>query len=197
MKKNIVVAASGSGSNFKALIDAVQNGTLNASISGLIASREDIGAATFARQAGIPVYVLKSTTGETAPLLGTQLLEVLQRFEADLFVLAGFLRKIPDEVVEAYRDRILNIHPSLLPRYGGKGYFGIRVHQAVLNAGETKSGCTIHLVNEAYDEGRVLAQKVVEVLPADEPADLAARVLREEHKLYAPTIQQYLESLTD
>ncbi|MCH8556755.1 MAG: phosphoribosylglycinamide formyltransferase [Balneolia bacterium] len=191
MKKNIVVAASGSGSNFKALIDATQTGILNAKISGLIASREDIGAVQFAIQAAIPVYVLKNEPSS----LGDQILEAMENFGGELLVLAGFLRKIPEEVIQKYSDRILNIHPSLLPKYGGKGFYGIRVHQAVINAGETHSGCTVHLVNEDYDQGRILAQKTVEVRHDDEPIDLAARILREEHQLYARTIQQYLESL--
>lgn len=191
IEKNIVIAASGSGSNFKALIDATETGILNAKISGLIASREDIGAVHFARKYDIPVYVLKNEPST----MGHQVLEAMESFSGDLLVLAGFLRKIPEEVIQAYSDRIVNIHPSLLPKYGGKGFYGIRVHQAVIFAGETHSGCTVHLVNEDYDQGRILAQQAVEVKPEDKPIDLAARILKVEHQLYARTIQNYLKSL--
>jgi len=198
LNKRIVVAASGSGSNFQALINAQKKGILQASIIGLIAGRPGIGAITRAEAEGIPVAIIPPETAASAtaaPPFAQQLLQILQHWKPDLLVLAGFLRKIPDEVIRAYPDRIVNIHPSLLPRYGGKGFYGMRVHQAVLEAGETQSGCSVHLVDGQYDHGRLLAQTVVPVFPQDEPTDLAARVLKEEHTLYPAAIQRYLETL--
>jgi phosphoribosylglycinamide formyltransferase-1 len=110
-------------------------------------------------------------------------LELLQRHETELLVLAGYLRLVPAPVISAYRSRIINVHPSLLPAFGGKGMYGHRVHQAVLASGARESGATVHLVDEVYDHGRVLAQARVPVLPDDTPQRLAARVLEVEHRL--------------
>ncbi|MCH8567091.1 MAG: phosphoribosylglycinamide formyltransferase [Balneolales bacterium] len=193
MIAKIVVAASGSGSNFQSLIDAIDEKRLHAEISGLIASKPGIGAISRAISAGIPYDIVPTTARRSSELLASELLSILKIRGANFLVLAGFLLKIPDSVIKAYPNQIINIHPSLLPKFGGKGYYGLNVHRAVIEGGETESGCTVHLVNEHYDEGRILAQKKISVLKGDLPETLAARILKEEHKLYPAAVQQYIE----
>jgi phosphoribosylglycinamide formyltransferase 1 len=179
----LAVLASGSGSNFQAILDASRDGRLEAAIVVLVASKPGIGAITRAEEAGIPVEIPDSTES---------LAEVLIRYEPDRIVLAGWLRLIPGGLVEAYSGRILNIHPALLPKYGGAGMYGRHVHRAVINAGEPVSGCTVHEVTAAYDEGPILGQVAVPVHADDTPETLAARVLVQEHRLYPSIIQTHL-----
>lgn len=193
--KNIVVFASGSGTNFQSIIDAVQRGELSARISGLIANKAGIGAIERAEKHDIPVTVINPEDPGSDEGFEKDLLKQLEAWNTDLIVLAGYLKKIPASVINRYSNRILNIHPSLLPKYGGKGFYGSNVHEAVLAAGETESGCTVHIVTEEFDEGPVLAQTKVPVLKGDTPEDLAKRILKEEHKLYPETIQKHIQNL--
>lgn len=190
--KNIVVFASGSGSNFQAVIEAAESGKIDCSITGLITNKKSVGAIEKAGKAGIPFKIMNPSEyrnpNEYAKALSIQ----LEKWQPDLVVLAGYLAKIPASIIRRYRDQIINIHPSLLPKYGGKGYYGERVHKAVLEAGETQSGCTVHFVNEVYDDGPIIAQKKVKVYPDDTPKTLAARILKEEHKLLPSVIQKIL-----
>jgi phosphoribosylglycinamide formyltransferase-1 len=142
-----------------------------------MSDRAQAGGLQVARQAGIPTQVFNdiADAGEWR--------RALEGAAAGLVVLAGFLKRVPDEVVRAWRGRIINIHPALLPRHGGPGMYGRRVHQAVLDSGEAESGATVHLVTEEYDQGPVLGQVTVPVLPGDTADDLAARVLAVEHRL--------------
>lgn len=195
--KNLVVFASGSGSNFQSIIDAVTNGNLNARITGLIANKYNIGAITKAEANDIPVRVLSDIDFDLYSDYENVLLTQLRSWKADIVILAGYLRKIPGAVISEYEGKILNIHPSLLPKYGGKGFYGIKVHKAVIEAGDTESGCTIHIVSEEYDKGPILAQQKVSVLPDDTPEDLAARVLVQEHLLYPKIIANYINTLTN
>ena len=119
--------------------------------------------------------------------------KTLQDWDPDLIVLAGYLKKIPDSVVDYYKDRIINIHPSLLPKYGGKGFYGRNVHKAVIEAGDPFSGCTVHFVNSEYDRGSIIQQKKIPVFSADTPDSLAKRVLKEEHKLLPKVINQLIQ----
>lgn len=194
--KNIVVFASGSGTNFQSIIDAVESGQISARITGLITNKPGIGAISRAQNNGIPVYVIspKDFPGEVDFASG--LLQQLKSWETDLIVLAGYLKKIPDSVIQAFPNRILNIHPALLPKYGGKGFYGMKVHSAVLEAGETESGCSIHIVTEEFDEGPVLAQTKVPVKKDDTPESLAQRILKEEHRLYPKVIQEQLNKIS-
>ncbi|WP_069130230.1 phosphoribosylglycinamide formyltransferase [Rhodohalobacter halophilus] len=187
--KKIVVLASGSGTNFQAVIDSVQDGTINATISGLIAGKAGIGAIDRAVKAEIPYYILTATTSAE---LEQQLLEKLNEWDPDLIVLAGFLKKIPGAVIDQYRNRIINIHPSLLPKFGGKGFYGMNVHRAVIESGEQVSGCTVHYVNEFYDQGDIIRQTSVPISKDDTPESLAKNVLKEEHKLLPEVIAELL-----
>lgn len=193
--KNIVVFASGSGSNFQTIIDSISSGTLEATITGLISDRENILSLDRAKFHNIPYSILPPNNFKDTIQYETKLSDVIKFYNADIIILAGYLKKIPNKIIESYRNRILNIHPSLLPKYGGKGIYGKKVHEAVLNNGETVSGCTVHIVNEIYDDGPILGQTEVPVFNNDTPEDLARRVLTEEHKLYPKVISEFLKTL--
>ena len=189
--KNLVFFASGSGSNFQSVIDAATSHRLSARITGLIASRTGIGAIERAVQHGIPYEVIP----ETGSLNGeNKMMELLQIWNPDLIVLAGYLQKIPDSLILRYPRAIINIHPSLLPKFGGKGFYGLNVHQAVLDAGEKISGCSVHYVTEEYDAGDVIRQAEVPVESDDTPESLASRILKAEHKLLPQVIQELLKT---
>lgn len=171
----IAVLASGRGSNLEALLEAL-SGRADAAIVLVASDRADAPALGRAQARGVAAAVV-------APDDAAGMIDVMERSRVDWIVLAGYLKRVPPEVVRKYRGRILNIHPALLPRHGGKGMYGERVHAAVLAAGESRSGASVHLVDEEYDRGPVVAQRPVPVLPDDTPASLAARVLEVEHRL--------------
>lgn len=173
MSYRVAVAVSGRGSNLLALCDAPGTG---ADVV-LVLSDRDAAALDAAERRGIATHRLRDHQD------GDEWLAALARSRADLLVLAGYLKLVPPAVVAAYRGRILNIHPALLPRHGGAGMYGERVHAAVLAAGDLESGATVHLVDEVYDRGAILGQAHVPVMPGDTAATLAARVLAAEHRL--------------
>ena len=176
-KKKVAVLVSGGGTNLQALIDKEKAGQLpGLEIVKVIASREDAFALERAAKAGIATAVAPEQE---------QVLAELQASGADLVVLAGYMRVLSPEIIQAYRNRIINIHPSLIPKYCGKGFYGIRVHQAVIAGGEKESGATVHYVDEGVDTGRIILQEKVPVLPGDTPEELAARVLVTEHRILA------------
>jgi phosphoribosylglycinamide formyltransferase 1 len=175
MTMRIAVAISGRGSNLEALLRAL-DATAPAQIA-LVLSDRDAAGLTLARERKIPAEMLSNATDARAWL------SLLERYRIDLVVLAGYLKLVPREVIAAYRGRILNIHPALLPAFGGQGMYGRRVHEAVLASGVHETGATVHLVDEAYDHGATLAQARVPVLPGDTPERLAQRVLEVEHRL--------------
>lgn len=191
--KKIVVFASGSGTNFQALIDEAQSGRIEARIAGLITDRGEIGAIRRAENHGIPVRVLSPGELEKNSRFAEALLKVLRGWDPDLIVLAGYLRKIPPAVISAYRGSIINIHPALLPDYGGEGFHGMNVHRAVIENRETRSGCSVHHVTEQYDEGEVIDREAVPVRPGDTPESLAERVLEKEHELLPRVVARLLE----
>ena len=173
----IAVFASGRGSNFRAVhehLAAMENPP--ARIALCISNNPDPGAFEYARAAGIPTLRLSPKMFDTVEEYDAVLRETLREHRIGMIVLAGYMRKLPEGVVTEYRGRILNVHPSLLPKFGGEGMYGERVHQAVLAAGETESGATVHLVDEEYDTGAVIAQQRVPVMPDDTVATLAARL---------------------
>ncbi len=172
----VAVCVSGRGSNLEALIRALPAGA-PATVVLVISNRAKAGALDLARQHGISSAVL-ADPADPAEWLG-----LLRGSRADLVVLAGFLKQVPTEVVDAYAGRIINIHPALLPDHGGPGMYGANVHRAVLARGDKESGATVHVVTHDYDEGPILGQQKVPVLPGDTPEALAGRVLEVEHRL--------------
>lgn len=187
--KKLVIFASGSGTNFQSVIDAVQNGEIHASIAGLITDNPNAGAIHRAEKHQIPVSLIELTDDEH---FTNTLRDQLIVWNPDLIVLAGYLKKIPSLIVDLYAGKIINIHPSLLPKYGGKGFYGIRVHKAVLDAEDTITGCTIHYVNNEYDKGDIIAQTEVPVSSSDTPETLAAQVLKAEHSLLPKIIKKLI-----
>ncbi|MDR2078236.1 MAG: phosphoribosylglycinamide formyltransferase [Treponema sp.] len=174
---NILVLVSGGGTNLQALIDAEKAGRLEPGrIVGVISDRRSAYALERAKSAGIPAMVEKADSG-----LSDRLLRGAREMDAGLIILAGFLSILEGEIIRAYGGRIVNLHPSLLPKFGGAGMYGERVHQAVLAAGETESGCTVHLVDAGTDSGPILLQRKVPVLPTDTADSLAERIHKEEH----------------
>lgn len=182
-RKKLAVFVSGGGSNFKSVHEATISGSVHGDISVLVTNKPDCGGAQFARDKGIPV-ILFPKMKDGSGLSSKDLVAALRPYDIDFILLAGYLKRIPHELIVAYPRSILNIHPSLLPAFGGKGCYGMKVHQAVIASGARYSGATIHYVDEEYDTGRILAQMVVPVHANDTPEELAARILKEEHKLY-------------
>ena len=182
--------ASGRGSNMQAIIDACRAGRLDCRPAVVISNHPDSGALERARKAGIPGYSLGRNTHPDPEALDRAILATLRRHGVDLVVLAGYMKKVGPAVLEAYRHRIVNIHPALLPKFGGVGMYGMKVHEAVIAAGERETGVTVHLVNAEYDTGSVLAQRAVPVAADDTAESLARRVLEVEHTLYVETLQK-------
>ena len=182
-RARIAVLASGHGSNLQALLDALKNDPC-AEVALVVSNRPDAGALERARAAGVATAVIREDGQDASDLLAR-----LRSCPADLLVLAGYIKRVPDPVVAAYRNRLLNVHPALLPAFGGQGMYGRRVHQAVLSSGVRVSGATVHLVDEQYDRGRILAQWPVPVLVGDTTDSLAARVLAVEHKLLPAVVR--------
>jgi len=187
------VFASGRGTNFKAIIEAIQNGRLDAEVRVLISNKENAGALSIARDNGIPTSVVSRQNFTSRDLFVKTLLSTLEKYGVNFIALAGYMKKIPPEVIAAYQNRILNIHPALLPLFCGKGMYGDRVHRAVLEQGCKVTGVTVHLVDEVYDHGPIVAQQCVPVKEKDTPESLAARVLRVEHEIYAKALQLFAE----
>ena len=185
---NIVVFASGSGTNFQSIINAVEEGRINGRIRGLITNKNDIRAIERAQNHDIDHRMLSPSDFSNQSKYLSRLLEVLTQWDTDLIVLAGYMVKIPAEIIEAYRGKIINIHPSLLPKYGGKGFYGMNVHRAVIENGDEESGCTVHVVTEEYDDGPILGQRTVPVYESDDASSLASRVLKQEHQLFTEVI---------
>jgi len=185
----IAVFASGGGSNLQALIDRFNTDTdAIARVALVVSDRPHAGALERANRAGIAARVIE-VGGKPATDVSAEMLAALTQKGIDLIALAGYLKLIPEEVVRAFRGRILNIHPALLPAFGGAGMYGMRVHRAVIASGCRVSGATVHHVDERYDEGKPVLQWPVPVLPGDTPEVLAARVLRIEHAIYPVAVE--------
>ena len=181
----IAVLASGGGTNLEALL-ADLTGHPKAEIVLVVSDRAGAGALDRGRRAGVETAVVRHDDAKA-------LLDLLARHAVDWIVLAGYLRKVPGEVVARYRGRILNIHPALLPRFGGPGMYGERVHRAVIESGTSETGVTIHVVDEHYDHGPIVVQRTVAVEPTDTPESLAARVLEVEHALLPEVVRAAAE----
>lgn len=192
---NIVVLVSGGGTNLQALIDAERRGELSGGrLSCVISSRPDAYALTRAAQAGIPCEVLRRKEFDSQSAYDHALLSLLERCKADLVVLAGFMTIIGDEVIARYRNRMMNIHPSLIPSFCGEGYFGLKVHRAALERGLRVTGATVHFVNEVCDGGPIILQQAVEIRDDDTPETLQKRVMEQaEWKILPRAVSLFCE----
>ena len=182
--------ASHRGSTMQAILDACKTGRLRARPRVVISNNSDSGALHRARKAGVPAVHLSTYTHPKPGALDGAILAILQAYEVEVVCLAGYMKWLGPRTLAAYEGRVLNIHPSLLPRFGGQGFYGEVVHRAVLAAGERETGATVHLVDEEYDHGQILDQVQVPVEPGDSVETLSARVLQQEHLLYVRTLQR-------
>ena len=182
--------ASHGGSNMQAVIDACREGRLDAEPRVVISNNSRSWALRRAADAGIPHYHMSTVTHPDDDNRDRAMVDVLERHGVDLVVLGGYMRKLGPETITRFRGRIVNVHPALLPRFGGRGFYGIAVHEAVLASGEGVTGATIHLVDEQIDHGPVLAQRRVAVEDGDTAESLAERVLAVEHSLYVDTLRR-------
>lgn len=188
--KNIAVFASGSGTNAEKIFERFQQHPY-VKVSLLLTNNPKAGVIVRAARYEIPVLVFDKSIF----LHTDEVLEALREAEVDLIVLAGFMLKIPDNILKAYPDRVVNIHPALLPNYGGKGMYGMHVHEAVVKAREKTSGISIHLCNEHYDEGKIILQVSCALSPEDTARDVAAKVQKLEHQYYPEVVEELVMQL--
>jgi len=188
MPLRLAVLLSGSGRTLENLLDEIAAGRLTASVEVVVSNRGDVRGVEVARRAGVPTHVLQK--GSQPPAVWSdEIFAACRAARADLVVMAGFLQLV--EIPADFTGRVINIHPALLPAFGGKGFHGMHVHRAVLARGCTVSGCTVHLVDNEYDHGRIVLQKTVPVLPDDTPESLAARVFAEECRALPEAIRRF------
>jgi phosphoribosylglycinamide formyltransferase-1 len=189
----IGVLASGSGTNLQAIMDGCSRGEIRGRVVVVISNNPKARALDRARLAGIPAVAMHHRAFPDRDTFDAKLVEILHSYEVDLVCLAGFMRVLGPSFIRQFPDRIMNIHPALLPAFGGLGMFGDRVHQTVVDSGVRFSGCTIHFANEAPDGGPIILQAVVPVLDSDTAQSLAERVLVEEHRLYPEAVKLFAE----
>jgi phosphoribosylglycinamide formyltransferase-1 len=186
---NIAVFGSGRGSNFQAILSAMQYGKIpNANIAVVISNNSTAGILAIARANGIPTAHCSEKQFSSETEFVEHVLAILQSHEVNFIALAGYMKRVPQQIIAAFRNRIINIHPALLPKFGGQGMYGMRVHEAVIAAKEKFSGATVHFVDEEYDRGAIILQKKIEVCENDTPEILAQKVLTIEHELYPEAI---------
>ena len=186
---NIAVLISGSGSNLQSIIDNIKQGNINANIACVISNNPDAYGLVRAKQARIPTHIVKHTQFSTREEFEKELINTLKVYEVDLVILAGFMRILSSYFVSAYKDKILNIHPSLLPKLPG-----LHTHHRAIEAGETKHGCSVHLVTTDLDQGPLIIQATVPVQVSDSPDSLAKRVLEKEHIIYSLAIKWFSDN---
>ncbi len=192
-RARIAVFISGSGSNLQSLIDAGKDGRLCGKIAFVVSSNESAYGLMRAAGGGIETFVYSLKYYDSKDTAASDLLRRLKDRQIDYIALAGYLKMVPSVVLREFPRRVVNIHPALLPKYGGKGMYGHFVHEAVLRAGDKESGVTVHIVDEQYDHGKILEQVRVPVVDGDTPDTLAARVLVEEHKLYPKVLDKLIK----
>ena len=192
--KKIAVFVSGGGSNFKAIHHQIQKREISGEIVLVISNNPNCGAIEYANENSIPIIIINAAQYPNPHIRDEFLIETCLKAEIDLICLAGYMKMLPPAFVKQYENKILNIHPGLLPEFGGKGFFGMRVHEAVINSGKRESGATVHFVDEIYDHGPIILQKKVEVLETDTAESLAARILKLEHELYPEVVKAFCEN---
>ncbi len=191
---NLGFLASYNGSNMQSIVRACEQGDLQATPRIVISNNKDSIALRFAAEHKIIAKHLSSATHKDPDSLDRAILQALQENKVDLVLLVGYMKLIGPKIIAAYKNRILNIHPALLPKYGGQGMYGIRIHEAVIAAKERETGVTIHHANEHYDEGQIVSQCTVPVLEGDTPQILAARVLQQEHTFIVETLKDIVSN---
>jgi phosphoribosylglycinamide formyltransferase-1 len=189
---NIAFFASGAGTTMEAFLEEWKAETLAVVPKILITNNSNCGAVEIARRYGVEVFHISLKTHPNEEEFAKELLLKLQNHDVDLLLLVGYMKKLPANIIAKYPHRIFNTHPALLPKYGGKGMFGLNVHTAVIENNETESGATIHYVTDEYDEGQIIAQSVVCVEPNDTPESLQEKVKKSERMLYIDTIRAFI-----
>lgn len=189
---NLAFFASGSGSNVQAILDNIKSGKVQAEPKVIITNNSKAGIVEKALKEEIPYYHISSHTHPDEKSRTERILSILKENKIDLIILAGYMKKISEEIISNYKNKILNIHPALLPKYGGEGMFGMNVHKAVIASGEKESGATVHLVNSEYDRGRILTQRTIEIPENTSPEILQKMVLKIEHIIYSETIENII-----
>lgn len=191
--KNIAIFASGSGSDMQSIIDGVKAGQINGKVALVVANKYDIFALERAKKEGIPSIIFTLKDYGNHEDRDSAILEKLIEYEIDLVVLAGYLSIVTPIIIDKFRGRIINIHPSLIPKHCGVGYYGMRVHESVIKSGDKESGATVHFVDEGADTGEIIDRVVVPVLEGDTAESLQKRVLEEEHKLLPRVVAMLCE----
>lgn len=189
---NIVVFVSGRGSNLKNIINTPELHDL-ITIKFVVSNVSECGAFEVARQSDIETIVVREGENHNA-INYFQLLEIFDKYSIELVVLAGFLKLIPKFFIQHFSGKIINVHPALLPKFGGKGMYGINVHTTVFNSGEKKSGATVHFVNEKYDEGSIILQECVDITKLNSPVEIASEVLKVEHRILPFVIMKFAQN---
>ena len=190
----IAVLGSGRGSNFQAILDAIRERVVvNVRVRIVISNNSNAGILGIARANAIPALHLSQRSFEDERTFVDALLDALKAHEVNFLVLAGYMKQLHPRVIAAFRHRIINIHPALLPKYGGKGMYGMHVHEAVVANRESVTGATVHIVDEEFDHGAIVLQKQVPVAPGESPEDVAAKVLEVEHEIFPRALQLFAE----
>lgn len=193
-EKRIAVFASGRGSNFLAILKKIQSGYIPAKITLCITNNPDAGITSIAEANDIPVCVFVPKEFADAKQFNDAILSELEAKKVDYIILAGYLKLIGAQIVERFENRIINIHPALLPSFGGKGMYGHHVHEAVFNCGVKLSGATVHLVNSEFDDGPIVMQKSVDITAVKSPEEIAAKVLEIEHEIFSEAVKLMVEN---
>ena len=187
MKKNIAVFASGTGSNFININNKVKNNKINAKICLLVSNNSNSGAVKFCSKNNIDFFIYNDKKFPN-DINNKQLIDKMFFYKIDLILLAGYMKKISKIFIDSFNKKIMNIHPSLLPHYGGKGFYGMKVHEAVFKNKEKKTGATIHFVDYNYDTGPILMQKKIDIVKNDTPIEISKKVLKIEHEIYPKAV---------
>jgi len=187
-KLKLGILASHGGTNAQAIVDNARAGTINAEVAVVVSNNASAQVLERAKRAGVPGEVVNAVRYRGEGEDDRALVGVLRRYGVELVVLAGYMKKLGPAMLAAFRNRIVNVHPALLPKHGGTGKYGIHVHESVIASGDTESGVTVHLVDEQYDHGRILGQTRLPVVPGDTPETLQQRVLGVEHEFYSEII---------
>ena len=193
--KNLVVFASGGGSNFRSIYNNIEKNNIEGvKISLLISNNPKSKVVSFAEENSIDTFIANHSRYPDRDEYVSKLINKIAEYRPELIVLAGYMKLIPEEIVEAFSDMIINIHPGKLPEFGGKGYYGMNVHRAVIDSKSKTTAVTIHYVNEEYDKGMIIHEELIDVLDNDTPETLGERVLKYEHKIYSKVINDIINN---